>query len=96
MKLEGGFWENFRAALGIGLGGGLGWTFGQHLAGLAIRVVRWAAVMAVGVIFAQSNSCTREKEPLTVDERAAAITKLSPTLRAEVKRMHEKSGGSNQ
>ncbi|MDP2195396.1 MAG: hypothetical protein Q8J72_05355 [Rhodocyclaceae bacterium] len=51
MKIEGGFWDNFKAAFGLGLGGGLGagigWRVGDYLGSLVVRFLKWGALFVV-------------------------------------------------
>lgn len=70
MKIEGGFWQNFKAAGGLGLGGGLGagfgWRVGQWLAELFIRAIKWIAFLLIGV--AGSWYAGWSQQPRTPDE----------------------------
>lgn len=86
IEVEGGFWKNFKGALGLGLGGGLGagfgWRFGQGLADVALKVLRWGAIALIGVLggwFATSS-----QKPSTAEEaKAAQIQRAEKRLALE-------------
>jgi len=76
--LQNGFWKNFKMALGLGAGAGLGWTLGLEIGRWIIRLIKWSLLGAIGVgmsFVAQCNP-TGDKAPKATAETAAIIKKL--------------------
>lgn len=77
--LKDGFWANFKAALGLGAGAGLGWTLGQEIGRWIIRLVKWSVLGAIGIgmsFFAQCNPVGDKAAIKAPGEAAAIIKKL--------------------
>jgi hypothetical protein len=47
------FWQNFKTAFSLGLGGGLGagigWKIGEFIGGLVVRLLKWIGILLIGV-----------------------------------------------
>lgn len=71
------FWQQLKAGLAYGLGGGFGWTLGSALARWLLRLAKFAlAAMTVGgVAFCQHVN--KEADRLDKTQQHAASTKRS-------------------
>lgn len=77
--LKDGFWANFKAALGLGAGAGLGWTLGQEVGRWIIRLVKWSVLGAIGIgasFVAQCNPIDDKSAAKATAETEAIIKKL--------------------
>lgn len=88
MKIEGGFWQNFKASLGLGLGGGLGagfgWRVGQWLGELFIRLMKWIGILAIGAGASWYAGVGNQKPPEQIQregkEARAHLEKTNPEM----------------
>lgn len=77
--LKDGFWANFKAAMGLGAGAGLGWTLGQELGRWIIRLVKWSVLAAIGIamsLFARCNPVGDKAIEKATAEPPAIVKKL--------------------
>lgn len=84
MKIEGGFWQNFKGAFGIGLGGGLGagfgWRIGEAIANGFIKLIKWGVILAFAGTPMWMTACddpgASTLKGMSAEQRAAEVRRV--------------------